>query len=252
MDTQAPTENPIPDLVTPWGVIQAPVDAGDTARDRLRDLLAFRSGPLSITNLDEAWHTWQADLWRAELLRLRPRVKLPDVEPRLLHERVRRLDTDRWRTMTDEIQAIGEDLGRRLTETRETLDEEIDRVAADVEILPGENWHLFSSHWKSTYASSDIGTGKYAECLAQIDVASLVHLGIGTRIERTDRGSDVLVQVSEPLDVEVARRRARMPLREFVRLCWSMSCQPRVFDPFLPHGYEEREGLDFFGRDLRT
>lgn len=46
-------------------------------------------------------------------------------------------------------------------------------------------------------------------------------------------------------------RRESVPLRESVRLCWKRGVNPRVYWPFLPHGYEEREGLDYFGNDLR-
>ena len=40
-------------------------------------------------------------------------------------------------------------------------------------------------------------------------------------------------------------------LREQVRRSWARGVNPRVFNPFLPHGYEEQEGIDYFGRDLR-
>lgn len=34
---------------------------------------------------------------------------------------------------------------------------------------------------------------------------------------------------------------------EVVRLCWKREVNPRVMYPFLPHGFEERHGLDYFG-----
>lgn len=42
------------------------------------------------------------------------------------------------------------------------------------------------------------------------------------------------------------------PLREQVRLSWKRGVNPRVYNPFLPHGYEEEEGIDYFGNDLRA
>lgn len=56
--------------------------------------------------------------------------------------------------------------------------------------------------------------------------------------------------VAEELDLEVLKR-LHLPVREQVRLCWSMALNPRVYWPMLPHGFEEREGIDFQGRDLR-
>jgi len=46
------------------------------------------------------------------------------------------------------------------------------------------------------------------------------------------------------------RGRGRRPgptLREQVRLCWKRGVNPRVYSPFLPHGYEQSVGLDYFG-----
>ena len=40
-------------------------------------------------------------------------------------------------------------------------------------------------------------------------------------------------------------------LREWVRQCWERGVNPRVSMPFLPQSFEEENGLDFFGGDLR-
>jgi hypothetical protein len=58
---------------------------------------------------------------------------------------------------------------------------------------------------------------------------------------------EVWVSVAEDLDIEVLRLKPDIPLRETVRLCWKRGVNPRVYMPFLPHGYEEQEGLDRFG-----
>jgi hypothetical protein len=34
---------------------------------------------------------------------------------------------------------------------------------------------------------------------------------------------------------------------EWVRLCWKRGVNPRVYNPWLPHGFEAEHGLDFFG-----
>lgn len=39
-------------------------------------------------------------------------------------------------------------------------------------------------------------------------------------------------------------------IREQVKMCWGRGINPRVYCPFLPHGYEGKVGLDFFGNDL--
>lgn len=49
---------------------------------------------------------------------------------------------------------------------------------------------------------------------------------------------------------EMLKRRPDVPIRECVRLCWKRGVNPRVYYPFLPHGYEEKTGLDFFGGEI--
>ena len=49
---------------------------------------------------------------------------------------------------------------------------------------------------------------------------------------------------------EMVTRRPPLPLREWVRQCWANHVNPRVYMPFLPHGYEESEGLDFLGGEV--
>jgi hypothetical protein len=45
-------------------------------------------------------------------------------------------------------------------------------------------------------------------------------------------------------------KRRPIDLVEIVRLCWKRGSNPRVSMPFLPHGFEEANGLDFFGNYL--
>jgi hypothetical protein len=40
-----------------------------------------------------------------------------------------------------------------------------------------------------------------------------------------------------------------LPVGEFMRRCWARAWNPRVLDPFLPAGLEDKLGLDYQGRD---
>ena len=62
----------------------------------------------------------------------------------------------------------------------------------------------------------------------------------------------VEVRVESEVDVAILKRKPGCSLREHVRRCWKGGINPRVGNPFLPYGYEEREGLDYQGRDLRV
>jgi hypothetical protein len=52
--------------------------------------------------------------------------------------------------------------------------------------------------------------------------------------------------------VEIIKRRPGVTLREWVRRCWKKGINPRVLNPYLPAGYEEKHGLDYWGNDLRA
>lgn len=61
---------------------------------------------------------------------------------------------------------------------------------------------------------------------------------------------EVRAHVEDQLDADVLCRLLGPPLPEFVRKCWSLGVNPRVYMPLLPHGYEEEHGFDQFGKSL--
>lgn len=116
----------------------------------------------------------------------------------------------------------------------------------------------------SDYRSTCSGE-KYAKCHAELGAAGLrAGLGLVARVVREAReptlrgygdsrdpfvSFHVEAEFATNLDIEIVMRRNErlLPLREWVRGCWARGCQPRVFSPHLPHGYEEQNRLDFFG-----
>lgn len=49
---------------------------------------------------------------------------------------------------------------------------------------------------------------------------------------------------------EMLKRRPGPGLKEWVRMCWKRGVNPRVYNPFLPPGIEEKLGLDYFGNEV--
>lgn len=58
---------------------------------------------------------------------------------------------------------------------------------------------------------------------------------------------EVWTSVRTRVDVEILKRRPGPSLREQIRQCWARGVNPRVFNPWLPVGLEEKLGLDYFG-----
>ena len=50
-----------------------------------------------------------------------------------------------------------------------------------------------------------------------------------------------------PMGWEILKRRAGVGMKEWLRLCWKRGANPRVFNPFLPHGLEEKWGITYQG-----
>lgn len=124
---------------------------------------------------------------------------------------------------------------------------------------PEGEWHHLDSRRAGDYRSQGYGALRYAEGSVQLtaDVARAEGFvdGVDLVVLTARDYDDVVVaavRVADAVDAEILRRCPPPPLREQVRLCWSRGINPRVLNPFLPHGYEEKAGLDFFGRDLRA
>jgi len=116
-----------------------------------------------------------------------------------------------------------------------------------------EVWYRWREFRASTHRSTCRGEA-YARASAERAAAKARAWGIEARVVRrpTSWGEadfEVWVATDEAGAEAIARRPES--LREFLRSCWGAGVNPRVYDPFLPVGLEERLGLDFFGREVR-
>jgi hypothetical protein len=71
-------------------------------------------------------------------------------------------------------------------------------------------------------------------------------LGLRTEVEN----NYIYAFVADPVDVEIIKMNP-LPRKEWVRRCWKKGVNPRVFNPYLPHGFEEANGLDYFGNEVK-
>lgn len=118
----------------------------------------------------------------------------------------------------------------------------------------------------SQYNTQGLGAATYARGAAGMRAAGYLEFGIRAEVVHCPgRPPDGRLQASclawwpgyydrfvvrvwaHPCDAEILPDLPAPPLREQVRLCWKAGVNPRVFNPFLPHDYEERVGLDYCG-----
>jgi len=135
--------------------------------------------------------------------------------------------------------------------------------------LAGDKRVEFAAVYDSTYRSQGYGARHYAQGSAKLKALEATCHGIkheiteetrtfeaivsyGGRTERTTSSTfRVFVFVQDEFDVEILKDCPKLDLRSAVKACWGAGVNPRVYNPFLPHGYEESVGLDYFGGETR-
>lgn len=177
----------------------------------------------------------------------------------------RLLDADTFEVLAAPHRAEGDALSARWQAVRPALDAALTEAAQAAPIAAGPEREV-RTVWTSTYSTQGYGASRYARASADMAASELRTLGVDARIERrvlpgapAARGPwstyepgehfVVLAHLASIADVELVRRR-KVPLRAWVAACWAAGVNPRVYDPFLPAGLEERLGLDYQGRDV--
>jgi len=152
-------------------------------------------------------------------------------------------------------QKVGEEYSKLLDE-RKKANKERDALLATMEPLPGKKWHSVETVWLSTYRSQGWGAKTYAKASAETRLEYLQNgspsIEFRLRYDGELEEYGIEAKVASDLDTGIVRQRMKTNgLREMVRSYWAKGTNPRVYLPGLPHGYEEENGLDFFGNDLR-
>lgn len=144
----------------------------------------------------------------------------------------------------------------------------IQKRAEQIKLEPSQTvW----TRWYSTNSGNHRSMGWSACRYARQDAQSRVDIAVANGLEAhirvwTERWegtgfngqpttcSLTHYEVWSPVDelgAEVLALKPDIDLVERVRLCWKRGINPRVSMPFLPHGFEEQHGLDFFGNCVK-
>lgn len=123
----------------------------------------------------------------------------------------------------------------------------------------GTSWTVVHEVSENAYRTQGHGAMKYARGEAEEHADALAAAGIPVAVAEVSYPS--AVQNGRPLravvvnaqctgyDAEAVHRRALLEgsIVEWVRRCWARGLNPRVYNPHLPHGFEEQYGLDYLG-----
>lgn len=119
-------------------------------------------------------------------------------------------------------------------------------------IPPAPGYVLVASVHAGRYHTQGFGARRYAGGEANEIARRYVAAGWDTATRPTATQYEVWARgqgVAGPFTPWLAQPSADS-LRAWVQRCWKAGLNPRVYDPFLPAGYEERVGLDYFGNDV--
>jgi hypothetical protein len=235
----------------------------------------FRNKPLGYADpeIRRLMQAYVDDLY-VELRRLSPRAKVkrdprwnefPQLEVGDLQRRLQRKNPGGG--VFDRVRGVHEPLLERrasaLYEELTALRKRLSELAPLAEVRaagPDGDWYALELRSTWDYSTQGFGALHYAEGAVQFtaDVARALGFvdGVDLVVLRVPYHTEdawlAAVRVEDAIDVEIVKRSPPPPLREQVRLCWKRGVNPRVYNPFLPHGYEEQVGIDYFGRDLRA
>jgi hypothetical protein len=155
----------------------------------------------------------------------------------------------------------GKPLADQLVAQREHVKTLLKEAAKEAHVPPSDEWTVYDRVSSRTYDSMDMGTGRYAQGSADTKKIILEENGFEAKVEvesretpgvingktYTYREAVVYVKVA-PEDVQILKHKdLTMDLVVWVAKCWARGDNPRCFDPFLPHGFEEAHGIRFDG-----
>lgn len=152
-------------------------------------------------------------------------------------------------------QNIQNEVSSQCKQALEAIEPLIKDLANRAEIEHSEVPLCFQTVHESLYLSQGFGAKTYAEGHAKQAKIHVESQGVRAEVVvegTSSRGGGVfkcMAYVKEDVDLEIIRLRDTVTLREWIKACWKMGTNPRVYQPFLPVGLEEKLGIDYFGGD---
>ncbi|MFM7012527.1 MAG: hypothetical protein ACKO0Z_24890 [Betaproteobacteria bacterium] len=130
------------------------------------------------------------------------------------------------------------------------------REASEGIVIPEGDWTLLRAIHEGEYGSQGYGAVNYASGAASQLAQDCIAMGVKAEVRRTlSDGKPALATFEvwvacDSIWHEAIRNKPARPLKEWVAACWKSGTNPRVYNPFLPHGYEEANGIDYFGNTI--
>lgn len=155
-----------------------------------------------------------------------------------------------WDAMVESFQARAKAFADAWSIERDEYRERLRQLAQSAVVRPTLPLCLAEVVWKSSY-STQTQSEKYAfeKARQYVDIAEFHGL---TADVITDADGNHNVYVSCSADAwTILKLKPGPNLKDWLRLCWKRGVNPRVYNPFLPHGLEEKLGIDYQGNEIK-
>ena len=225
----------------------------DDPREAFRVLFEFQRDGLRMEPIEEAWQArrmavfepaYKAKYKSRKVSMSKAFAEVPDI--------------------VDHFEAEGEQIGKRFFALKSEIKDKLVELAEQVEPVPGDTWHKATTINSTSYNTQGFSAHHYAKRSAEGQIPQFATHGLEAEV-RVDRWDDrpdykplfgkkrsgiadyeVWVK-ADPLDIEIAKRRPGMALKDWLQWMWDHGCNPRVLNPYLPHGLERELGVSVNG-----
>lgn len=233
-------------------------------RAQFQTLLDRHNEPFDVSAFQSALELEILDLHRERFPRrkaARNRIPLkgPDRWPAILKMAKKAFPED-FDRICDEHRTVADKKMDEYLDRKKALGEELDKLAETLVPQPGDEWIKVREVSNTDYHTQGFGATTYARGAATRHCFMIQIQDIEAEVrERKGRKTqapypyrafsqilyfEVWAKCSK-LDYEIVKRRPAMTLKEQLQWCWNQGLNPRVFDPMLPHGLEEKLGVSY-------
>lgn len=172
--------------------------------------------------------------------------------------------TEEGKKLEEKYTRLAKDFHERYRKRKKLTEEKLCSLAREIEVTPSSDRYTYVDCISSSDYHTQTNEHKYASEHAQRIADKFERYDIPSYVRQVVRskGRDILrhkytiinyeiwAQIDET-GIEIINRKPGLSLKEWMKQCWGRGVNPRVMNPFIPAGLENKLGIDYFGRDIK-
>lgn len=142
-------------------------------------------------------------------------------------------------------------------QAKKIIEKNLFDLAQEIEINKTKEFILWKTVGDSDYATQGFGATHYAKGRANEYYDHAIFYGLECEVKRIEKdkdksylnGFEVCIK-TDSIGAQILDKKEGIDLKTWLKNCWRRGVNPRVLNPFLPDGLEEKFGIDYFGGDI--